>query len=125
MDNLIIDAQTDSPKIILDAQNNKISICGPSYPENTVEFYQPVKLWLKKYFKSITNTTIIELELPYINSSSFRVFFEIFEIFETACEKGNDIRINWIYDENNDIAKETGEDFIEDFEILNIQLVKK
>mgnify|MGYP006450346123 CR=1 FL=1 len=37
----------------------------------------------------------------------------------------NDIKINWIYDEENESAEEAGEDFIEDFEDLKIELVTK
>ena len=32
--------------------------------------------------------------------------------------------INWIYDEENESAEEAGEDFIEDFEDLDIRLTK-
>jgi hypothetical protein len=37
----------------------------------------------------------------------------------------HEIEINWIYDEENENALEAGEDFIEDFEDLHINLVKK
>ena len=37
----------------------------------------------------------------------------------------NTIKINWIYDEENESAEEAGEDFIEDFEDLDIELVIK
>jgi len=33
--------------------------------------------------------------------------------------------INWIYDEENESALEAGEDFMEDFEDLTINLVEK
>jgi hypothetical protein len=36
-----------------------------------------------------------------------------------------DITINWIYDKENESIEEAGEDFIEDFENLNINLVTK
>jgi SiaC family regulatory phosphoprotein len=39
--------------------------------------------------------------------------------------ESNSIEINWIYDEENESAGEAGEDFIEDFEDLNIKLVHK
>jgi len=37
----------------------------------------------------------------------------------------HDIEINWLYDEDNDSSMEAGEDFIEDFEDLTINLVSK
>jgi hypothetical protein len=33
--------------------------------------------------------------------------------------------VNWIYDEENESALEAGEDFVDDFENLNIKLVPK
>jgi hypothetical protein len=39
--------------------------------------------------------------------------------------ENHQIEINWIYDKENESAEEAGEDFIEDFEALNINLVAK
>ena len=49
------------------------------------------------------------------------IFFDLLE--ENAAK--NIIEINWIYDKDNESAEEAGEDFIEDFEDLNIKLIEK
>ena len=40
-------------------------------------------------------------------------------------EAGKNIQIKWIYNKNNDLLEEIGEDFQTDFKTLNIELIKK
>ena len=64
------------------------------------------------------------MEIIYFNSSSSKIFFDFFDIIDEA-SKNNDIIIIWIYDKENDSALEEGEDFIDDFENLNLNLLEK
>jgi hypothetical protein len=124
MQNLVIDATQYTPKIILDTKG-KISIVGKSYPENTFEFYSPIIEWIEQYFATNpANRTVFNIEIIYFNSSSSKLFFELFDLLEENIAN-HIIEINWIYDEENDTALEAGEDFIEDFENLQINLVVK
>lgn len=125
MTNVNLEKTQHTPKIDLDASNGTIDIIGDSYPEDSFEFYDNIKLWIEKYFINPKDITTINIELPYMNSSSLKVFFDIFDIFEKAVENGNKLEINWIYDEENDISQETGEDFTLDFEDLDIKLISK
>jgi hypothetical protein len=124
MQNLIIEATKYTPKITLDV-NGTISLSGKSYPENTFEFYAPVMEWLENYFNSKPeHKTVVNMEIIYFNSSSSKLFFDLFDLLDEVKED-NVIEINWIYDEENESALEAGEDFIEDFEDLKINLVSK
>lgn len=126
MQNLTIEATQYTPKIEFDTTSNTLNITGKSYPENTFEYYKPIILWLEEYFENINDEKVtINLDLEYLNSSSLKAYFDMFDIFEEAHENGKSIQIKWIYDEDNDISEETGEDFMEDFESLNIELVIK
>lgn len=125
MENITYDATEYTPKILLDKSESKIEFIGKSYPENTFEFYAPVLEWLK-VFLSEQREVKVTLELEYLNSSSLKSFFDIFDIFEESSLKyKSKIVVDWIYDEENDIALETGEDFQMDFEDLEINLVEK
>jgi len=123
MKNLIIEETKYTPKIELDV-NGTISLIGKSYPENTFEFYAPVMEWIEKYFENAQEKTVVNLEIIYFNSSSSKLFFDLFDLLEEE-SSSNSIEINWIYDEENESALEAGEDFIEDFEDLKINLVIK
>jgi len=124
MEKLYIKETKYTPEITLDP-NGTISMVGKSYPENTFEFYAPMMDWLREYFEtSAQNVTTVNLEITYFNSSSSKLFFDFFDLLEEASEDCK-IEINWIYDEENESAEEAGEDFIEDFEDLNIKLCVK
>jgi hypothetical protein len=124
MENLNIEETKYTPKITLDV-GGTITLVGKSYPENTFEFYAPMMDWVKEYFDgNAADTTTVNLEITYFNSSSSKLFFDFFDLLEESSED-NTIKINWIYDADNESAEEAGEDFIEDFEDLDIELVEK
>jgi len=127
MENLLIKATNYTPEIGLDAQTNILNIKGKSYPENSFAFYAPVIEWVDKYLHlPSTQKVILNLEIEYMNSSSLKAYFDLLDVIEVSSdEKKLDIEIYWIFDADNDIAEETGEDFMEDFQSLNISLVAK
>ncbi len=124
MENLTLNATKYTPDIKLNS-DGVFSIVGKSYPENTFEFYKPVMEWLKKYFSlESSKEIVVNMEISYFNSSSSKLFFDLFDLFDENKDKFS-ITINWIYDGENESAMEAGEDFIADFEGLNINLVEK
>lgn len=124
MENLKIEATKYTPEISLDKEG-VIALSGKSYPENTFEFYAPVMEWIESYFENCdVAVTTVNLEIVYFNSSSSKLFFDLFDLLEENCSS-HTIQINWIYDEENESALEAGEDFVEDFEDLEINLVVK
>ncbi len=126
MENLEITATKSSPEIMFDASNYTLSIVGESYPENTSLFYEPVCKWIDDCIDVLGDQKmVLNIELIYFNSSSSKVLMDIFDTLEDACDDGNDITVNWIYDEENDSALEYGEEFAEDMETLTFNLVEK
>ena len=119
-----IEATKYTPEIILDEENGVVEIKGKSYPENTFEFYKQLMDWLDEYFKNPAKKTTFNIELIYLNSSTSKFLYDLFDYLEEKLED-NEIEINWIYDEENEVAEETGEDFKEDFEDMNFNLVAK
>jgi hypothetical protein len=122
MENLEIAETKYTPAISMKG-NGDISIIGKSYPENTFEFYEPIMKWIESYFKEGFKRLEVNMEITYFNSSSSKLFFDLFDLIEE--NNNNDIVINWIYDNENESALEAGEDFKDDFEGLNINLVSK
>ena len=128
MENLIIEETKYTPSIKLNVQNRTIELIGKSYPENTFEFYKPMMDWIESYFNNNEDkdeTTTVNVEIIYFNSSSSKLFFDFFDLIEEAHNKGKSIEVLWVYDEENESALEAGEDFKEDFEDINFTLVKK
>ena len=113
-----------TPLVELD-QEGVLNFKGKSYSENTFKFYKPIIGWLNEYFDSDTpESTIINMELVYFNSSSSRVLFDMFNLFQANIEKSK-ISINWIYDEEDESSMEDGEGFQTNFKSLDIKLVTK
>ena len=48
---LHIEGTEDTPEVLLDSGNNTFSISGRSFPENAIEFYEPIFAWLQKYLR--------------------------------------------------------------------------
>jgi len=126
MENLIIEATQYTPKIDFNAKSQSLSIVGKSYPENTFEYYEPVIVWITEFLSNVSDDIItLYLDLEYLNSSSLKAYFDIFDLLEAAHNEGKKVQIEWVFDADNDICEETGEDFMEDFKSLDIKLVVK
>lgn len=126
MENLFIESTKYTPEINFDAQKNLLSIKGRSYPENTSSFYSPIFSWLERYLDQIQSQKVtVNIELIYFNSSSSKILLDFFDILEDKANEGADIKVNWIYDEEIEEALEFGEEFQEDLEAVQFNLVPK
>ena len=124
MESLKIESSAYTPEIDFNVNENSLKILGKSTPENTFEFFEPVKNWLNSYFET-PKECVVTFDVPYFNSSSSRVMYDLFDIFSDAKDGGSSITVNWEYSQNNENAEESGEEFKEDFEDLTINLVVK
>jgi hypothetical protein len=124
MEKIHIPATKYTPEITLDPEKGLIEMKGKSYPENTFEFYAPILEWLKEYAKHPNKETTANLEIVYFNSSTSKILFNMFDILYEIKDKSK-VTINWIYDKDNETAKEAGEDFIDDFPDMDIRLIEK
>jgi len=126
MDNLYIEQTKSSPEIDFNAKTNVLKIQGESYPENTIRFYVPIINWLEQYSQNIKNQSVeVNIELIYFNSSSSQILLNIFDLLEKCQQNENQVTVNWIYDEENDSALESGEDFQEELSFITFNLVEK
>jgi hypothetical protein len=117
---LNIAATERTPEIILSSQPAKLSIKGESYPEDVSVFYGQVIQAVNSLVESPAGELNVEIQLIYINSSSIKAIFRIFEGFDEYRKKGQNVSIQWLADEDDDIMQELGEDFIDRFPNLNI-----
>jgi len=117
---LNIAATERTPEIILSSQPAKLSIKGESYPEDVSVFYGQVIQAVNSLVESPAGELNVEIQLIYINSSSIKAIFRIFEGFDEYRKKGLNVSIQWLADEDDDIMQELGEDFIDRFPNLNI-----
>ena len=98
-------------------------IRGECYPENISEWSDPVLKALEECVGNDESEFIVDIELYYFNSSSAKFLFDFFEFLEESAEGGKSIAINWRYRAEDDTMQEAGEDFQEDMEACNYNMV--
>lgn len=115
LENLKIEKAKDTFEISCEYETGIIEICGTSYPENAMEFFEPVLDWIEEYFNNSEKKEIIlNMKVNYLNSSTTKCILDIFEEVENFVKKGNSGIINWYYKKNDKIIKNSGEEFLED-----------
>jgi hypothetical protein len=115
MENVIIEKTTDTPFVVLDAKQRLLEIGGNSYPENALEFYQPVFEWLHQYFQNGNTALSAAFKLNYFNTSSAKCIMNIMSILQQYFSQKHDITIMWYYDQDDEDMLETGKAFSVDF----------
>lgn len=126
MDNIAIKATERSPQISFDFNLNKFRIVGESYPENIREFYGDLVGRLETHLLSLDKTEIqFDFELVYFNSSSAKIFMHILDLLNGLGEKGHRVIINWYFDADDDNMEALGQDFGEDLEYTEFNIIKK
>lgn len=117
MESLIIEKTKVTPKINFDATSHTLEIAGESYPENSMQFYQPVFNWLNEYLNAVAEPVVFNFKLQYFNTSSSKCILNILEILEDAHNEGKTIDLNWYYLEDDEDMLESGQEFGEDMAI--------
>jgi hypothetical protein len=96
-DIITIEPSEDTPKIILDYNKPEIVIKGASFPEDAIQFYTPVIVWLKEFGESFTKTLVVEFNFSILSSASNKMVFEILLRLEKLKEKGKEVYVKWMY----------------------------
>ena len=117
MEPLFIKEAEDTPKIILNKQENNFEISGKSLPEEVIGFYSPVLNWLDRYVIDPNDKTVFKIRLEYVNSASQMTIHEILSVLEKIKKQDREIEIEWYFMEDDDEMRESGEEYSE---IINI-----
>ena len=125
METLIINGTDDTPKVVLDQENNVFEISGRSLPEDVVSFFQPVIDWLDELEKNPLDNFEFDIKLEYFNTASSKQILDIFLILDEIFLKGDSVKVNWYYSELDEDLGEAGEEYSElvevPFELIAIQ----
>ena len=108
---IVIESTPKTPAIKFDAKSGKLEIKGRSIPENSVEFYKPLVESLDKYATSPSSPTQVDIQLEYFNTASSKCILDVLKRLETIHRQGNQVIINWFYEEDDEDMREAGEDY--------------
>jgi len=111
MESIIIEGTPKTPTVEFNAEEGKVEIKGRSIPENSVEFYNPLIAWLEAYGSNPKDETQVNIQLEYFNTSSSKCILDVFKKLESLAKAGNNIKVNWFYEEDDEDMLEAGEDY--------------
>jgi SiaC family regulatory phosphoprotein len=111
MDNLYIVRGVKTPQIDFNVKG-ELRIEGRCFPENPVEFYQKSFEWLNMFVESMPMEVNLHVNLENFNTSSSKVLFHIFKLFEPLHMRGSKVNLYWYYEDDTDML-EAGQDYAE------------
>jgi len=111
MDNINIEGTAKTPTVEFDSTTGKLEIKGRSIPENSIEFYKPLIDWIDSYAKLPKQITFVSIQLEYFNTSSSKCILDVFKKLEAIRTDGNEVEVNWHYEEDDEDMLEAGEDY--------------
>jgi hypothetical protein len=117
MEALDIRATNDTPKVLLDSENQIFEISGRSLPEDVVSFYRPVIDWLDEYMDAPNKETEFVFKYVYFNTATSKLIQDILAKLEEVKEHGSDVRILWFYEQEDEDMLDLGEEFKENVDI--------
>lgn len=117
MEKWTIDATDRSPLVLLDRENSVLKIEGRSYPEEGMDFFDPIILRFKTLQKSESPIQTIHVRLEYYNSATSKALAELFQGLMSAKRAGVDAKVIWEYEEEDDGIQEDIDMFVETFDL--------
>ncbi len=111
MEKINIESTPKTPSISFDFSNGMLEIKGRSIPENSIEFYKPIVESLEKYGSTPSSVTTVNIQLEYFNTSSSKCILDVFKKLEAIHKNGNQLVINWYYEQDDEDMLEAGEDY--------------
>lgn len=101
-----------SPMVNFDASTGLLELRGNSFLDNAHEFYTPLIKWMRDYAKTPASHTKVLFDLNYINTSSQRMVFDMLKELGNIHSAGQNVHVDWLYDENDYDLKDVGEDLL-------------
>ncbi|MFO0358759.1 MAG: SiaC family regulatory phosphoprotein [Sphingobacteriaceae bacterium] len=104
-----IEETEDTPLVEANCgSENHISIKGVSMPENTLEFYEPLREQIIQKI-NFELPTILTVELSYMNSMSNKQIIKLIDLFKQKCRN---LKVIWRYERTDDLMKIKGEEIM-------------
>jgi len=112
-----------TPYILIDEEKSFIRFEGESYLEDIISFFNDINEWLEKYLASDFKKLTFDCALEYFNSSTAKFLYNMLRIMDESAASGKKVVVNWIIAKDDEMLIECGEDFKEEMEYLEFNLV--
>jgi hypothetical protein len=92
--------------------SGEMQLIGKSYPENPVEFYEPLFEWLHQLKKESPPVINMTVRLDYFNTSSSKLVLMLFKnLQDIYLSNKSRVKVIWLYNKNDEDQFESGVDY--------------
>jgi hypothetical protein len=98
------------PGIAYYPAENRLELVGRSIPENPELIFRRLDEWLTSHFEK-NDALDVNIRLEYINSGSSKYLYEILKRLTGYGQSGKNVRIKWLYEEDDEGMLELGEHY--------------
>ncbi len=124
MEKIDIQATARTPSIQFDPLSGQFILEGESYPEDTKKFYDTPLSGVYEFLEATPSVAcVFSFRLKYFNSSSAKVLMDLFLAIEESAARGASMKVQWHFAEDDDNMQELGEEFSEELNAANFELV--
>jgi hypothetical protein len=106
MSNLIMKETKNTPYVLCDERGNVI-IEGRSFPEDPMEFFEPIVDWIKKFQG---DNFSMHIKLEYFNTSTCKYLLTLLQIVIRKVDREH-LSVNWYYEEDDEDTLEIGQHY--------------
>ncbi len=104
MDPMIINKTHCTPEVHLNREKGHLSFSGNFNPAEGYSFYTPIIAWMKNYARDPQASTKVHIYVESITTSSAKFLVLIFRLLAKIQEKRKEVQLEWIYDNDDEIA---------------------
>jgi len=98
------------PGIVYYPENNQLDLVGRSIPENPELIFRRLDDWITLHFENNKGLNV-SIQLEYINSGSSKYLYEILKRLTNFSRTGNEVKMKWRYEEDDEAMLELGEHY--------------
>ena len=99
----------NTPAVLLDPNRGVFKIYGRSSPENSIQFYDPIKEVISN--KITVDHFDVRIKMEYFNTSSSKCIYDLLKEIKALENKGKEVVVRWYYEEDDEDMLEAGEDY--------------
>lgn len=112
MENLVVEETINTPLVNFNKDKGVLLLEGKAIPENPGEFFNPLFAWVEEYFGGTPlKHSLLKIKLEYINSGSSKFILEFFRLIKKYYERGNDLKVKWYYEEDDEALRDLGQHY--------------
>ena len=101
-------------RVDFDPGAGRLELAGSSYPEDAVAFFAPLRAWLQAFLAGAPEKATLRLQVDYVNTSSSKCLLDVLDLLEARYRVGGAVRVEWLYDADDEDMRELGEELAED-----------